>query len=342
MPRGSTRAASSPPGLRLLTESLKQRTADVRPGPRAAPRLMPGSDTGQAGRGRYLPHAGCLRRRGARRRPASQRVAGLDPSSPAATRRCWRSTSPSRRLASPRWYSTGSPSRCRERPRMALGGPRDAFAAANLVVATAWIGRDRLVAAGWLAPPPPARIDLPPQRLPPIERAVDHPPPDDSPAVPARTCTAFGPFQVRDEAVELGERVESSGGETRLVERTEIGEPDYLVYVEPAPSRVARASDLGRLGRAGESTPSSSRAASGRTASRSARSRAAIWPSRNGTGWRNSASPRPCGRCAEATPSTSSKRGTRRCRQRPDTTARRATLTMVRRERGSPRGARIR
>ena len=36
------------PGLRLLTESLRQRTADVRPEPRAEPRLMPGSDTAGA------------------------------------------------------------------------------------------------------------------------------------------------------------------------------------------------------------------------------------------------------------------------------------------------------
>lgn len=36
------------PGLRLLTESLNRRTADVRLDPRAEPRLAPGSDTGQA------------------------------------------------------------------------------------------------------------------------------------------------------------------------------------------------------------------------------------------------------------------------------------------------------
>ena len=36
------------PGLRLLADALDRRTADVRPDPRAAPRLEPGTDTPQA------------------------------------------------------------------------------------------------------------------------------------------------------------------------------------------------------------------------------------------------------------------------------------------------------
>ena len=36
------------PGLRLLADALDRRTADVRPDPRAAPRLEPGTDTQQA------------------------------------------------------------------------------------------------------------------------------------------------------------------------------------------------------------------------------------------------------------------------------------------------------
>ena len=126
-----------------------------------------------------------------------------------------------------------------------------ALLAANLVVGAAWVARDRLVAAGWLVAPSPTRIDLPPQRVPLMDRGVGvertapvGPPPAAEPetpavpVVPATICTAFGPFQARDLALALGKRIESAGGSVRLVEQAEVGTPDYLVYVEPAASRA--------------------------------------------------------------------------------------------------------
>lgn len=127
--------------------------------------------------------------------------------------------------------------------------------AANLVVGAAWIGRDRLVAAGWLAPAPPARIDLPPQPVPPVEQAVrpTRPVVERSPvaAEPARVCAAFGPFQTRLDAAALGERIASAGGEARVTEQAEVGEPDYHVYVAPAASRALAHRTWGELVRQG-------------------------------------------------------------------------------------------
>lgn len=121
--------------------------------------------------------------------------------------------------------------------------------AANLVVGTAWLGRDRLVAAGWLPAPAPMRVDLPAQALPPVldagsavaESATPATPPEPRPQPPAaqrRTCVALGPFDTLEEATAIGERIVSAGGETAVVEETEVGEPDYVVYVEPAVSRA--------------------------------------------------------------------------------------------------------
>ena len=121
--------------------------------------------------------------------------------------------------------------------------------AANLAAGAAWLGRDRLVAAGWLAVPTPMRIDLPAQALPPAldaDRAVAHSatpvaldePSPQPPAAQRRTCVALGPFDTLEEATAIGERIGSAGGETSVVEETEVGEPDYFVYVEPAASRA--------------------------------------------------------------------------------------------------------
>ncbi len=120
---------------------------------------------------------------------------------------------------------------------------------ANLVVGAAWLGRDGLVAAGWLAKPGPARIDLPPQPLPPavdVDNEVGHwetpeAPPDSLPqpqTAQRRTCVALGPFATRDEATAIGDEILAGGGETLLVEESEAGEADYFVYVEPAASRA--------------------------------------------------------------------------------------------------------
>ena len=124
-----------------------------------------------------------------------------------------------------------------------------ALGVANLVVGAAWLGRDGLVAGGWLAEPAPARIDVPPQPLPPVadtdELEADQ---RDAPAAPLDspqsqaalrgTCVALGPFETRDEANALGEKIVASGGETLVVEASEVGEPDYFVYVQPAASRA--------------------------------------------------------------------------------------------------------
>lgn len=121
--------------------------------------------------------------------------------------------------------------------------------AANLAVGAAWLGRDALVAAGWLSEPPDARIDLPAQTLPPVvdtdSAVVQSPtaaaPPGPQPQPPAaqpRACIALGPFETFEEATAIGERIVSAGGETAVVEETEVGEPDYFVYVEPAASRA--------------------------------------------------------------------------------------------------------
>ena len=121
--------------------------------------------------------------------------------------------------------------------------------AANLVVGAAWLGRDGLIAAGWLPEPAPVRIDLPAQALPrvldadsAVAQSVTQPaPPKPRPkpqATPRRTCVVLGPFDTREEATAIGERIVSGGGETAVVEETEVGEPDYFVYVEPAASRA--------------------------------------------------------------------------------------------------------
>ena len=128
-----------------------------------------------------------------------------------------------------------------------LWGGLALLAVANLVVGTAWLGRDGLVAAGWLAGPPPARIDLPAQTLPAVvdaDRAVAQsvtpaaPPEPQPPASVPRTCVALGVFDTLEEANAISERIVSAGGETAVVEETEVGEPDYFVYVEPAASRA--------------------------------------------------------------------------------------------------------
>ena len=123
--------------------------------------------------------------------------------------------------------------------------------AANLVVGTAWIGRDRLVAAGWLAAPPPSRIDLPPQPVPPVEQAALPVEPSPVAVEPARVCAAFGPFQTRQEAAALRERIASAGSEARVTEQAEVGEPDYHVYVAPAASRALAHRTWGELVRQG-------------------------------------------------------------------------------------------
>lgn len=122
--------------------------------------------------------------------------------------------------------------------------------AANLVVGAAWLGRNGLVAAGWLPEPAPVRIDLPAQTLPPVlddadaavaQSATPTAPTEPRPQPPPaqrRTCIVLGLFETREEATALGERIVSAGGETAVVEETEVGEPDYLVYVEPAASRA--------------------------------------------------------------------------------------------------------
>ena len=121
--------------------------------------------------------------------------------------------------------------------------------AANLAVALAWLGRDGLVAAGWLPEPAPMRIDLPPQPLPPVVDAVGAGDGSSTPVAPLesqpqrrpvqpRTCIVLGPFGTPDEAAAIGERIDSAGGESALVEDTEVGEPDFFVYVEPAASRA--------------------------------------------------------------------------------------------------------
>lgn len=121
--------------------------------------------------------------------------------------------------------------------------------AANLVVFAAWLGRDVLVAEGWLPEPGPARVDLPAQRLPavvdadtavsrsPASVAAPEPLPQ-PPTAPPRTCVALGPFDTLEETASIRERIVSVGGEATIVEAAEVGEPDYFVYVEPAASRA--------------------------------------------------------------------------------------------------------
>ena len=52
-----------------------------------------------------------------------------------------------------------------------------------------------------------------------------------------RTCAAIT-FRRRDDATALGERIRSAGGTARIVAQSTVGEPDYMVYVEPAASRA--------------------------------------------------------------------------------------------------------
>ena len=130
-----------------------------------------------------------------------------------------------------------------------LWGGLAALGVANLVVGAAWLGRDGLVAAGWLPEPAAVRIDLPQQPLPPavdpasevVQREAPAAPLESLPppeAVRRGTCVALGPFETRDEAMAIGDEIAAAGGETRLVEDSEVGEPDYFVYVEPASSRA--------------------------------------------------------------------------------------------------------
>lgn len=122
---------------------------------------------------------------------------------------------------------------------------------ANLALGAAWFARDTLVAHGWLAGPPLVRVDLPSQPLPalapPRVSATSQPgdevsPPEaqDTPpvAIPAPVCVGLGPFVSLAEAAEVARRIESTGGEAQVLERSEVGAPDYFVYVEPAPSRA--------------------------------------------------------------------------------------------------------
>ena len=129
-----------------------------------------------------------------------------------------------------------------------LWGGLATLCVANLVVGTAWLGRDGLV-AGWLSEPAPSRIDFPAQPLPPVVDVDSEVVRREAPAAPldslpqpevARrgTCVALGPFETRDEAMAIGDRIVAAGGETRLVEESEVGEPDYFVYVQPAASRA--------------------------------------------------------------------------------------------------------
>lgn len=124
-----------------------------------------------------------------------------------------------------------------------------ALGVANLVVGAAWLGRDGLVAAGWLANPSAVRIDLPPQPLPPAAEADNEVAHWETPEAPLEsspqpgaaqrgTCIAVGPFATRDEAMAIGDEILAGGGETLLVEESEAGEADYFVYVEPAASRA--------------------------------------------------------------------------------------------------------
>ena len=93
------------------------------------------------------------------------------------------------------------------------------------------------------------RIDLPTQPLPPavgshsevVQREAPDAPLESSPqpqAAQRGTCVALGPFATRDEAMAIGDEIAAAGGGARLVEESEVGEPDYFVYVEPAASRA--------------------------------------------------------------------------------------------------------
>lgn len=127
---------------------------------------------------------------------------------------------------------------------------------ANLAVGVAWIAHEELVAAGWLAPPPPTRIDFPPQPLPPITppaatsspavadtapeptavAALESPPADA--VLAAAGCIAIGPYENGEEANAVRARLFDAGIASRLVEASVATEPDYVVYVQPADSRT--------------------------------------------------------------------------------------------------------
>ena len=122
---------------------------------------------------------------------------------------------------------------------------------ANLVVAAAWLAKPRLVAAGVLAAPPPARVEVGSWPLPAIATATG---PAESnaesglaaaaaaPAAPPApdpqlACVLAGPFNDAADADTLRTRIAATGGDARVAEETVAGEPDYLVYIEIASSR---------------------------------------------------------------------------------------------------------
>ena len=135
---------------------------------------------------------------------------------------------------------------------------------ANLAVAAAWLARDRLVAMGALAPPPPTRVDFPAQPLPPIiepaatssvalaatssvaaahapsPAAAAQPTSEPAPVQPAlpNGCVAVGPYDDGDDAAAVRARLTGLGVAARLVEGNVASEPDYVVYVQPAGSRA--------------------------------------------------------------------------------------------------------
>lgn len=109
---------------------------------------------------------------------------------------------------------------------------------ANVAVWAGWHWRDRLVAMGVLAPVPVQRIDLDPEQLPPI---VEPGPQlqrfevEQTVAAPF-ACVVAGPFESREAAVEVEQRLAASGATVELLEESEIAPAAYLVYVEPAAS----------------------------------------------------------------------------------------------------------
>ncbi len=121
---------------------------------------------------------------------------------------------------------------------------------ANLLVATAWVAKDRLIAEGLLTAPPPARVSFEARSLPPIAAPVvvaRKPPPPPAPVVESvvepvassaderPACVVLGAFKDRDAAVAARDRLEADGGSARVIEES-TAEPVYLVYVEPADS----------------------------------------------------------------------------------------------------------
>lgn len=137
--------------------------------------------------------------------------------------------------------------------------------AAALATWAAWLFRDDLVAAGLLPAPPPDRVEVPPQPLPPIQPKVstsevpepnatstvtavratagelDPPPLDHAARSGVRAgvldCVVAGSFNDRETAAVVQERIRAAGADADVEELTVEAEPYYLVYVEPAVSR---------------------------------------------------------------------------------------------------------